>query len=87
MRDRGQNQSRLARGGNLPWISVVADGAPVNVDLINVQANRFSSIPEYWGRPDWEIRCLYSRRGQLYRPYIFYPKLSWPDFISWLVTE
>ena len=75
----------LVVDSNSLWMSVVADGSPVDADHIYMQANRFASIPVYWNRPYWAVRGLYSRRGQLYRPYIPYPELNWYDFLSWVV--
>jgi len=75
----------LVVDSNLPWISVAVDGSPVDADHIHFQVDLFKSLPEYWNRPYWAIRGLYSRRGQFYRPYIPYPQLNWYDFISWLV--
>jgi hypothetical protein len=76
----------LVVDSNTLWISVATDGNPVDADQIALQVNRFASIPEYWTRPFWAIRGLYSRRGQFYPPYIPYPELNWHDFISWLVA-
>lgn len=69
---------------NSPWISEAADGEPVNADYIHAQAYRFVSLPEYFNRPYWAIRGMYSRRGQFYRPHIPFPQLNWPDFFLWL---
>ncbi len=76
----------LVVDSNSSWVSQARDGSPVDADHIYVQANRFAVMPEYWNRPYWAIRGLYSRRGQLYRPYIPYPELNWYDFISWLAV-
>ncbi len=76
----------LVVDSNTPWISVAADGSPVDADQINLQVDRFASIPEFWNRPYWAIRGLYSRRGHLYPPYIPFPELNWHDFVSWLVA-
>lgn len=75
----------LVVDSNTTWISVAADGSPVDADHIYTQTDRFNSMPEYWDRPYWAIRGLYSRRGQFYRPYIPYPELNWHDFVSWIV--
>lgn len=75
----------LVVDSNKPWISVAADGSPIDADHIYKQANRFASIPEYWDKPYWAIRGMYSRRGQFYRPYVPYPELNWHDFVSWIV--
>jgi len=75
----------LVVDSNTPWISVAEDGTPVDADHIRLQVDQFQSIPEYWNRPYWSVRGLYSRRGQLYRPYIPFPEMNWHDFISWLV--
>lgn len=75
----------LVVDSNMPWISLAEDGSPIDADHIYVQANRFATLPEYWDRPYWAIRGMYSRRGQFYRPYIPYPELNWFDFASWLV--
>jgi len=77
----------LVVDSNLPWISVAANGDPVDADHIHAQADRFASMPEYWNRPYWAIRGLYSRRGQFYRPYIPYPQLNWMDFLMWIVAR
>lgn len=68
-----------------PWISLTADGTPVDADHIYEQASKFSTLPDAFNKPYWAIRGMYSRRGHFYRPYIPYPELNLNDFISWLM--
>jgi len=68
---------------NSPWIGLTRNGEPVGADDLQSHAKDFATIPDYFDRPYWAIRGLYSRRGQFYRPYIPYPELNWPDFWSW----
>jgi hypothetical protein len=69
---------------NSIWVSVTKTGDPVSADLIQVRSSEFNSLPNYFNRPYFSIRGLYSRRGQLYRPYVPFPQLNWLDFISWI---
>ncbi len=69
---------------NSTWVSLTKDGLPVAADDIFYRNSEFSEIPEYFNRNYFAIRGLYSRRGQLYRPYLPYPQLNWADFLSWI---
>lgn len=70
---------------NSNWISLTKDGRPINADHIEENAANFMhEVPHYFNQPYLAIRGLYSRRGQLYRPYIPYPQLNWQDFTSWM---
>lgn len=75
----------LVVDSNSAWVSVTKDGAAVSSDRLQERANQFHYIPPYFNRPYASIRGLYSRRGQLYRPYIPYPQLNWVDFFSWVL--
>ena len=70
---------------NSAWVSVTRDGTPVDADSLQKSAQQFDHIPFYFNRPYLAIRGLYSRRGQLYRPYIPYPQLNWVDFWTWVL--
>ena len=72
---------------NSAWVSITKTGEPVSADAIAARWSEFDSAPSYFNRPYFPIRGLYSRRGQLYRPYIPFPQLNWPDFISWVVDD
>ena len=69
---------------NSNWISLTKDGRPVAADDIQENIPDFQQVPHYFNRPYLAIRGLYSRRGQLYRPYIPYPQLNWQDFAAWV---
>ena len=68
---------------NTDWIGITRDGQVVNADDVWKRAADFENIPSYLKRPWWAIRGMYSRKGQLYPPYIFFPDINWPDFFSW----
>lgn len=68
---------------NSAWISMTKTGEPVSAEAIPARWFEFDSAPSYFNRPYFAIRGMYSRRGQFYRPYIPFPQLNWPDFISW----
>jgi len=72
---------------NSNWISISRDGTPVSVDDIVSKYKSFSDIPEYFLRPYWAIRGLYSRRGHLYAPYLPVPQLNWSTFLDWVANE
>lgn len=72
---------------NSPWISLRRDGSPVSADHLPHNKNDFESpLPVYFDRDYLAIRGLYSRRGQLYRPYLPFPALNWWDFGSSLLS-
>ncbi len=75
----------LVVDSNSAWISVTNDGTPIDGDHLQEWSSQFQHIPGYFNRPYLAIRGLYSRRGQLYRPYIPYPQLNWVDFWSWML--
>ena len=77
----------LVVDSNSPWISLTRDGDAVDADHVDARSKDFDSIPSYFDRPFLAIRGLYSRRGQLYRPYIPYPQLNWVDFMNWLASK
>ena len=45
----------------------------------------FDGMPKYLNDPWWAIRGMYSRKGQLYPPYILFPDFNWVDYFSWLI--
>jgi hypothetical protein len=75
----------LVVDSNSTWLSVTKDGTPIDGDNLQERAIEFNNIPDYFNRPYVAIRGLYSRRGQLYRPFIPYPALNWVDFWSWML--
>ena len=70
---------------NMEWIALTRDGQVVNADDVWKRANEFDGMPVYLKDPWWAIRGMYSRKGQLYPPYIMFPDFNWTDFFSWLV--
>lgn len=70
---------------NIEWIALTRDGQVVNADDVWKRASEFDAMPAYLNDSWWAIRGMYSRKGQLYRPYIMFPNFNWPDFFSWLV--
>jgi hypothetical protein len=70
---------------NTNWIALTRDGQVVNADDVWKRAAEFDTIPSYLTRPWWAIRGMYSRKGQLYPPYILFPDLNWYDFLTWLI--
>lgn len=69
---------------NNKWISLSANGLPINVDHLHEQQAQLPGMPAYFNRRYIAIRGLYSRRGQFYRPFIPYPELNWGDFFGWI---
>lgn len=72
---------------NSNWVSISRDGSPVSIDQIASEYKSFDDIPDYFIRPYWAIRGLYSRRGHLYAPYLPVPQFNWSDFLEWMVHE
>jgi len=70
---------------NTQWIALTRDGQVVSADDVWKRAAEFDTIPSYLTHPCWAIRGLYSRKGQLYPPYILFPDLNWYDFSTWLI--
>lgn len=70
---------------NTQWIALTRDGQVVSADDVWKRAAEFDTIPSYLTHPWWAIRGLYSRKGQLYPPYILFPDLNWYDFSTWLI--
>ena len=71
---------------NSQWIGLTRDSLVVSADDILKRSAEFNSIPEYLNHPWWAIRGMYSRKGQLYPPYVLFPDLNWIDFFSWLLV-
>jgi hypothetical protein len=69
---------------NNKWISIAANGSPINVDHLYGQETHLPGMPNYFKKPYIAIRGLYSRRGQFYRPYLPFPELNWVDFFAWI---
>ena len=69
---------------NSAWISIAANGLPINVDHLQEQEAQLPGMPDYFNTPYIAIRGMYSRRGQFYRPYVPYPELNWVDFFEWI---
>ena len=70
---------------NDTWISVNRQGKVLPADRLWKYRDEFHSMPDYFNRPYWAIRGLYSRRGHLYRPYFPYPQLNWSDFFKFYI--
>lgn len=70
-------------GSNTGWISLTRDGQPVPAGQVHERRAEFDNPPEYVDVPLWAIRGMYSRKGQLYRPFILFPEFNWPDFLTW----
>jgi len=72
---------------NTEWIALTRDGQVVNADDVWKRAAEFDAMPDYLKDPWWAIRGMYSRKGQLYPPYIMFPDFNWPDFFGWLIGD
>ena len=70
---------------NTEWIALTRDGQVVNADDVWKRAAEFDGMPKYLNDPWWAIRGMYSRKGQLYPPYIMFPDFNWVDYFSWLI--
>lgn len=69
---------------NSPWISLNSNMMPVPADQVHVRKLEFQHPPPFVELPFWAIRGMYSRKGQFYRPFVFFPEFNWPDFLSWV---
>ena len=72
---------------NTEWIALTRDGQVMNADDVWKRAGEFDGMPDYLKESWWAIRGMYSRKGQLYPPYILFPDFNWPDFFSWLIGD
>lgn len=79
------SQGWLLVDSNDTWISVNRQGKVLPADHLWKHSDEFHSMPDYFNRPFWAIRGLYSRRGHLYRPYFPYPQLNWGDFFKYYI--
>ncbi|MEI8103006.1 MAG: transglutaminase domain-containing protein [Chlorobium sp.] len=70
---------------NTNWIALTRDRQVVNADDVWKRAAEFDIIPSYLTHPWWAIRGMYSRKGQLYPPYILFPDFNWYDLLTWLL--
>ena len=72
---------------NTPWIALTRGGEPVDADDVWRHHAEFDNAPNYLKPAWWAIRGMYSRKGQLYEPFLPFPfpELNWRDFGSWLV--
>lgn len=81
---------RTSRGwmlvdSNTEWFALTRDGQVVGADDVWRRADEFDRMPGYLNAPWWAMRGMYSRKGQLYPPYIVFPDFNWLDFFSWLI--
>jgi hypothetical protein len=72
----------LVVDSNSAWISLNVRQEPVPAEDIGRRLHEFADVPAYFRTPHVAIRGLYSRRGQLYPPFIPYPDVNWRDFWS-----
>jgi hypothetical protein len=70
---------------NTEWIALTRNNQVVNADDVWKRAAEFDAMPAYLKDSWWAIRGMYSRKGQLYPPYIIFPDFNWADFFSWLI--
>lgn len=68
---------------NDSWISLNRYSQPVPAGEVHDRRSEFDNPPDWTNTPFWAIRGMYSRRGQLYRPFLPFPEFSWPDFLGW----
>jgi hypothetical protein len=69
---------------NTPWVAVTRSGEPVGADDVWRRFDEFENPPPYLKDPYWAIRGMYSRKGHFYAPYVLFPELNWPVFLTWL---
>ena len=50
--------------------------------MMSGRFSEFDNPRAFLKEPWWAIRRLYSRTGHFYAPYVFFPELNWPDFLS-----
>jgi hypothetical protein len=61
------------------------DSSVVRADQVYLRKDEFDEIKESMTRPYYVIRGLYSRTGEKYPPYIYFPDIAWGDFFSALM--
>lgn len=69
---------------NVRWISLSRNGQPVPAGQVHDRRSELDNLPEWGSTPFWAIRGMYSRKGQLYRPFLPFPELNWLDFLGWV---
>jgi hypothetical protein len=69
---------------NDPWVAVTNANNPINTYLAQFHVDELAGIPDYFKKPYWVIVGLYSKRGQLYKPFVPFPQLNWPTFFYWV---
>jgi hypothetical protein len=70
---------------NAQWVAVTRSGQPVRTDEVLQHLDEFLFVPVYFTWPAWRIPGLYSRHGQFYPPYVYFPDVNWRDLmLSWL---
>ena len=69
---------------NTNWIALTRDGQVVGADDVWKRSAEFETCPSYLKHPWWALRGVYSRKGQLYPPFLLFPNINWYDLISWL---
>ena len=70
---------------NTPWLAITRGGEPVSADVVWKLYDEFKDPPTYFKEPYWAIRGMYSRKGHLYKPYIYFPEFNWPTFFEWVI--
>ncbi len=72
----------LLVGSNHKWISLSRDGEPVGLKGLKKHFRDESSSPAWIKRPFAAVIGLYSRRGQLYPPFLISPELNYREVLS-----
>ncbi len=72
---------------NTPWVAVTVHGEPVNADDVWRRFSEFDHAPAYLNEPWWAFRGVYSRKGQFYGGFLFFPEVNLNDFFSWLILR
>jgi hypothetical protein len=72
---------------NTPWVAVTKLGDPINADDVWRRFAEFDHAPTYLNQPWWALRGVYSRKGQFYGGFLFFPEVNLNDFFSWLILR
>lgn len=76
----------LVVDSNVRWISLSRNGQSVPAGQVHDRRSEFDNLPEWASTPFWAIRGIYSRKGQMYKPFLPLPELNWLDFLGWATS-
>lgn len=72
---------------NSHWIGLTKAGMVVSASNILKNLDELHFVPNHLLNPFWVLRGVYSRKGQLFPPYLFFPDINWADFIGSMAED